>query len=1686
MRNGLGSSRRPSSSARRRFSPSIESLERLALLTTFFVTNDTDNLDEAGDPLEGTLRWAIVNANLNPGSTIAFAIPGPGVHTIRPQSALPRITAAATIIDGYSQGARNTLDAGDNAKIQIVLDGSLAGANVNGLDIAASACKVQGLSIGNWGGVGIELDGNGYGTIQGNYIGVDPSGSYPLPNVYGGVSIQDSMNNVIGGLTPDTRNVISGNTGGGVTISGSSSNGNTVEGNYVGTDSSGLSAVPNHYGGVNLYGGSNNRIGAANAVNPDGSIIALHGNLISGNQGSGIGITGNSTNNNYLIGNLIGTDRTGETGKGENGSSLGNANGQEGVYGYGVVIFGGASGNHIGEGSPGTGNVISNNLSIGVYIIGSTVMDTVISGNRIGTDVTGRLGLGNGLNGIIVSDAPGTIIGGTFPGAGNVISANKGDGVDLFGAGTTHDLIEGNYIGTDGTGQTTSDAAGHPFGNTGLGIYVGDYYTAGSPTYCTIGGTSLNAANLISGNGRQGVEIHGLGTIKNIVEGNYIGTNKGGTAPLGNGLGGLLIVDASNNTIGGTDSLSANVFSGNLGAGVAITGKSATQNIVEGNYIGTNSKGTLGLGNTGDGVFIQDASANLIGGDTTSPGTAPGNVISGNKQSSVAAGDGNGVHIVGASADSNRIQGNLIGTNGTGTAALPNDGQGVMISDGSYNLVGGSDPSVRNVISGNGKPGVIGLGVGVEITGTSANGNLVQANYLGTDLSGSKSLGGSAGVVVIGATGTRIGDFASTAGGAPGNLISGNVAYGVNKIPTGVGIELNGASGTQIQGNIIGLSASGKTRLANAGDGILLIDASNNNIGKASRQGGNVISGNDGYGIHVEFAKSMTNFVEFNYVGIDITGTNSGTLIHSNTSLGNTLGGIFLDNAPGNTIGGFHDGENVISGNGTAGSPGVGPGIRISGPDAKYNFVEGNYIGTNAKGTLPLGNAAEGIRIEDAFGTDIGGMAAYAGAAPGNVISGNGTDGILITGANATQTEILSNAIGTNAAGTAKIPNQVYGIHILDAPGNSIGSGLPYRGNLISGNGTASLRLYQSIGGGIEIEGQTASGNDVWGNRIGTDITGFLSLGNVNTGVNIEDSPNNVIGGGAGVPGTGFGNLISGNANPFLKGGPGDADGVRIHGFFATGNKVLGNLIGTTQDGSSRLPNSAYGVEIEDASSNTIGSNDPRPGAANVISGNGAAGVYIHSTLLPQSSVTGNKVQGNYIGLDITGGTVLGNATSGVLILHADKNTVGGATASNTSIGSGPGNVISGNGGPATAGDGVYLLDSSGTVVQGNLIGTDVTGAYAVPNTRNGVYLQESPRSLIGGTTPGTRNVISGNGTPKTRLTPASGVGIEIEGSTSTGNQVQNNEIGVNLAGNAGLPNQTHGVYLFDAPSNLIGGPSPLDTNVISANKGAGVVIQGSLASNNKVQGNDIGTNGKGLQGRLSLGNSDSGVFIVDAPNNLIGGAAMAPGVAPGNVISGNGAYGLAILNSSTTAFPASGNKVQGNLIGVLAGGTSTSGNAYDGVIILGSSSNVIGGSGSGTGNYIADNGSNGVRIIGPHASNNVVQSNVIGWMANTTLGNGGSGVLIDTALANSILANSVLSNRDDGVKIVGGNLASRNIIQKNFIAGNLWFGVQIGTPSDKPKVSRTNVTNNIFQGNRTPSIQDNGDQTTKEPNTDK
>ncbi|MFL5245901.1 MAG: beta strand repeat-containing protein [Gemmataceae bacterium] len=599
-----------SQTARRRTSfprPLLEALEDRTLLSTYMVNTTADSG-------AGSLRQAILDAKAAATGTAAnpdliqFAIPTTdpsyngtiGAFTIQPLSALPTVTDIVDI-NGYTQpgASPNTMAVGDNAVLNIVLSGSQAGA-VDGLVLAGANSTVRGLVIDNFAeGSGIVLNGSGNDVVIGNFIGTDVTGESAAANNIG-ISVENQGGNIIGSASPADRNIISGNNS---ALPGTADGGtrpfnfgvdlgvrDVVQGNYIGIDKSGTSALAN---GTGIFGGNNDTIGGVTTIPGTGA-----GNVISGNTGYGLDLG----SQNVVAGNLIGTTATGL-------AALGNAGG----------ILGGSY-NTIGGTTPGARNIISGNTGGGIQEPGVNISGpyNLIEGNFIGTDVTGITELGNPGGGIHIGSSYNTI-GGTTAAARNIISNDfSGNPITVAQGGgqppVLGNIVQGNYIGTDVTGTQA-------LANNETGIVLG-----GGVYDTLIGGTVPGASNVICGKAESLIILTGEEgetdvPTNTLIQGNFIGTDKSGAVLLGdfgNAETGIYIVDANNTTIGGIVPGAGNTIAFNGGYGVYIN--SGSGNSILGNSIFANSPLGIFL-NSANNANNNQAAPVLAGASTSGSST---------------------------------------------------------------------------------------------------------------------------------------------------------------------------------------------------------------------------------------------------------------------------------------------------------------------------------------------------------------------------------------------------------------------------------------------------------------------------------------------------------------------------------------------------------------------------------------------------------------------------------------------------------------------------------------------------------------------------------------------------------------------------------------------------------------------------------------------------------------------------------------------------------------------------------------------------------------------------------------------------------------------------------------------------------------------------------------------------------
>ena len=768
--------------------------------------------------------------------------------------------------------------------------------------------------------------------------------------------------------------------------------------------------------------------------------------------------------------------------------------------------------------------------------------------------------------------------------------------------------------------------------------------------------------------------------------------------------------------------------------------------------------------------------------------------------------------------------------------------------------------------------------------------------------------------------------------------------------------------------------------------GLIIPGTSNNNIIKGlvlQNFGDGTMSAND---IAITI-NGNNNQVLGCYIGMDVTGTTRGI---------KTAIGIDITGANNITGDGTAAGANLISG-----MNGGFYGIRMTGAAATGNIVKGNMIGLQKDGTSIVAGALQGNGIyitTSSSGNTIGG----SNAGEGNVISGNNDGassarGLYISTANSGANNILGNIIGLRADGVNYVSSnaQSRGIEINYSHNNIIGGNTALARNIISGNEDWGI----IIGGGV-----VSTGNVIKGNYIGIAQNGttFITGSTQDIGVLIAVGSSTTIGG----SGAGEGNVISGNKDASSTG-----TGVYLNNSFSSNNTVLGNIIGPQVDGVTYLASNAQyrGIEIDNSPNNIIGGNTT--GARNIISANETYGVYILG-----ASSTGNIVKGNYIGIAGNGTTFITNSTQdyGVYIdaTAGGTNTIGGS-------GAGEGNVISGNKNAISTGKGIYLLSTAaaGNTVLGNIIGPQADGVtYLSSNAQTyGIYVENSRNNIIGGNTPGARNIISANETD----------GVLIGGAGSTGNVVQGNYIGIDKNGTTFIATSTqdYGIYIYlSAASNSIGGSGAGEGNVISGNIYG---IFGAVSGVGTIWGNIIGPQADGVT-YLASNTQNSGIYLSNSSNNTIGGNTALTR----NIISANEVYGVYITGASST-----GNVITGNYIGPGSTLATIAGSNQDyGVYLISSAANnTIGSTAAGEENQITFNAVDGVYVFGAATNGNKISGNPIysntGKAINLNYGvNQGNNGKAAPAIATSLRTNiSGTSGATDVIEIFKNNSGNCN-----------------------------------------------------------
>ena len=979
--------------------------------------------------------------------------------------------------------------------------------------------------------------------------------------------------------------------------------------------------------------------------------------------------------------------------------------------------------------------------------------------------------------------------------------------LDGLGKSDEATIIQGNVIGLDANGNALPNPTGIRVDNTGFAVIGSD----------VDGTTEFEEANIISGNGGTGLLLEGPSSRQNLVGDNFIGTDAFGIPLAG-----------QPNAVVATASTSETFVNGVMTVDGAITFDAGSTLKGTGTILGAVTSGGIvapgnspGILNTGDFSLLAGGTLEIEIGGTTAGNTATDHDQV-NVTGSVTLAGALDVQLFGAFTPSANDTFVIINNDGADSIGGTFDGlaEGAILQDGSGNnytisYVGGDGNDV--VLTATGTMTFV-----VVNTNDSGVGSLRQAIIDANSSAGSDRIEF---------------DITSNEGAGPHTIAPATLLPAITDAVTINGLTETGASAnTLLIGNdsVLQVILEG-TQLDGTGGFAFDVQAADVEIrGFRLQDWGDQFSG----GAIATDAAADNLVVAGNHIGND-----------GDIPFGRFAVYVVGDNA---TIGGSSVADrNTISQNDN--------GIIVA--DGSGTTIAGNYIGVTPDGTAGLQNGSEGVWVQSLAGNV---------TIDSNVISGNNSNAILITGA--PNTTVTSNFLGTNASGTAAIPNAGDGIQVE-------GSNTTIIGNVISGNARD----------GVSVLGTTTNADSaiIQGNFVGTNAAGNAAIPNTFVGVRVNSAAGALIGtDGDGFNDVGERNIISGNA----------IHGVELDLGGNAGHIVAGNYIGTDVGGTADLGNGILGVHVVNSGGNTIGGDSPTE--RNVIANSGFQGVSIDGSLAEN-----NTVSGNYIGVDATGLTPAGNLAGVHLFGTGSGNVVGGSTPSER-------NIIAGN---TEAGVALQSFSSGNTVV-GNYIGVGVDGTTTLTQLEGVEVSGGSSNNVIGGgpgegnliighTNDGIRiagptstlNVVSGNtisdngllgvfvnGAPDNVVgtgTAATAVGLAgntidgnqngvwIDGATATGNVVGGNLIGLGGA-------QDDGVRINNnASNNTIGGLTSLLRNVISGNTGDGIEINNS--DDNVVLGNYIGTDALGA---TDVANAVFGVFITGGDNNIIGGGVIGAG----------------------------------------------------------------------------------------------------------------------------------------------------------------------------------------------------------------
>jgi CSLREA domain-containing protein len=1081
----------------------------VVLATTYTVSKTADTNDGTCDA-DCSFREAITAANGASSNTINFSIPGGtdggctgvnGVCTISLLSTLPNITGAGLTIDGYTQGGAsvntNAFPGAFNGTLRIVLNGTSAGAGADGLTVNnVGSVLIKGLVINRFPDRGVVLTGaSATGIkIQGCIIGLDDTGEIDQGNTHRGIEVITNANNNIIGTDGDgssdnaERNLISGNDHNGIYLD---STGNTVMGNFIGTDKDGNTDLGNANVGVYLNKGSNTL-----GTNGNGTSDAIEGNVISGNDMGGIG--SNTANSNIVAGNYIGLAASGT-------AAVPNT-------GHGLVFI--SAFNRIGTNGDLTSdalerNYIGSNTINGILLTGATSTANTVAGNFLGVGSDGS-DKGNGQHGMAcILGATNNVIGHASNSAfGNTIAYN-GDAASEYGVQIFTSTSDGNQILHNSIYQNQSAGI---FLDTGANNnkavpVISSQVANGASIDITGTATTNDTVELFDASSdNSGQTFLGMATATG---GNWTITISGVYTATGNTLV-ATATDVTNGTSIFTSAYTINnlapVSPSALGPASAVDGSNGTDTTPDLTFTVTSDPNN------------SDTSQYQIQVDDTADFSSPvvdyvsALGVSGAQSFTVGQVAGTGTYTTGyqfqtlpygsyywrVRAIDNASNASSYASANAGAVAFVVKVYTVNKTADTLDGVCNSDCSLREAMTASNadaySPRVIefnidndtaaGLGdagtakdagctedLECTISPTSALPSITAAN---TTINGYTQSGAASNTAAAPAalnTVLRVVINGASAGAVHGlrvtsanNIIKGLVINGFSTAAyNGISISSNT---NKIQGCFIGTNVAGTGALAND-RGISIGPGTGNIIGTdgdgltdaAER---NLLSGNTAFGIVI---LNDDNTVAGNLIGVAITGTSA----MSNTN------GIYISAGSYNVIGTDGDGSgdaseiNVISGN-------TNFGVQLGNTWGSNNIVAGNYIGINASGTVALANTY-GLYLNVGGGSRVGtNDDGISDTLERNIISGNTNDGIYVVSNTNT---ITGNFIGTAANGTTDLGNGRNGIWLnTTSASNTVGGTSSTAANIIAFNGNAASEY------GVRLVGASSDGNQILRNAI--------------------------------------------------------------------------------------------------------------------------------------------------------------------------------------------------------------------------------------------------------------------------------------------------------------------------------------------------------------------------------------------------------------------------------------------------------------------------------------------------------------------------------------------------------------------------------------------------------------------------